>query len=246
MKMVTRLVLLFLLFPTMSRADALTDLRSALANLGATSPLRGSMDITSTTRSSESGNDDPGKVTIGFDVDDRGLHVVYPRPALAESFAEARAEALDPERTTPVRAGIRRVRPLQVADLIDGASSLTVLLTTAQVVDLKPTSYRGKPARLLSLKLNPRLPKAAAKRVKKLDSRLSLWLGEDGVPLAAELNESVKASFLLMSFEQEQKQVWTYARTGDRLVAVRYEESSKQDGFGQHSTTNSVYALRLE
>jgi len=32
----------------------------------------------------------------------------------------------------------------------------------------------------------------------------------------------------------DQKESWTYTRSGDRLVTTRYEETEKAGGFGQH------------
>jgi hypothetical protein len=45
--------------------------------------------------------------------------------------------------------------------------------------------------------------------VKKVDAALSVWVGDDGTPLAAEQSTSVKASFLLITFEADQKVNWT-------------------------------------
>ena len=90
------------------------------------------------------------------------------------------------------------------------------------------------------------MSKSESKHVKKLEGALSVWVGDDGTPLAAERSISVKARFLLMGFESEQKQSWTYARNGDRLVVVRYEANEKSDGMGQHSTTHTLEVVRLE
>jgi hypothetical protein len=35
-------------------------------------------------------------------------------------------------------------------------------------------------------------------------------------------------------------------RTGDRLIATRYEESEKSDGFGQHNTSQTTEVVRIE
>jgi len=169
------------LMPVFASADALTDLRTALAQLAATTPVHGSLDITATTKSSDEDKPEIGKVTVGFESGDGGLHLVYPRALLAQADQEARGEAIDPERTTPARSGLSRVRPLEVADLVDAAAALNVALQNAQVTQSRPSNYHGKPAHLVVLKVTPRLSKSAAKHVKKLDSSLSLWLGDDGV-----------------------------------------------------------------
>jgi len=234
------------LMPVFASADALTDLRTALAQLAATTPVHGSLDITATTKSSDEDKPEIGKVTVGFESGDGGLHLVYPRALLAQADQEARGEAIDPERTTPARSGLSRVRPLEVADLVDAAAALNVALQNAQVTQSRPSNYHGKPAHLVVLKVTPRLSKSAAKHVKKLDSSLSLWLGDDGVPLGAERTTAVKASFLLLSFESDRKETWTYSRTGDRLVASRYEETRTGQGLGQHSESQITEVLTIQ
>jgi hypothetical protein len=240
-------VLLFvLLVPAIAAADGLTDLRTTLGRLPATTPVHGTLDVTSTSRSNEDDKADDGRATVGFEIGDSGLHIIYPRIMLGQAAQEARAEARDPERSTPVRSGVSHVRPLHVAELLDGAAALSVLLESAQFVQTKPANLGGRPARLLSFKLVPKLSKSASKHVKKVDSTLSVWVGDDGTPLAAEETTFIKFSFLLISFDADQKHNWTYARSGDRLVVVRYEDNEKSDGLGQHSTSHTLETVRLE
>jgi hypothetical protein len=238
--------LFVLLVPAIAAADGLTDLRATLGRLAATTPVHGTLDVTSTSRSNEDEKADDGKASVGFEIGDSGLHVIYSRAMLTQATQEARAEARDPERSTPVRSGASHVRPLHIAELLDGAAALSVLLESAQFVQTKPANFGGRPAHLLSFNLDPKLSKSDSKHVKKVDGTLSVWVGDDGTPLAAEQSTSVKASFLLISFEVDQKHHWTYARNGDRLVVTRYEANDKSDGLGQHSTSHTVEVIRLE
>jgi len=240
-----RFSLLVFLVPTIAAADGLTDLRATLGRLGATTPVHGTLDVTSTSRSDDEKPDD-GKASVGFEIGENGLHIIYPRPMLVQAALEARAEARDPERATPVRSGAGHVRPIHVAELLDGAFALSVVLESAQFVQMKPATFAGHPARLLSFKITPKLSKADSKHVKKVDGALSVWIGDDGTPLAAEASASVKASFLLISFEIDHKQSWTYTRSGDRLVVTRYESNEKSDGLGQHTTSHTLETVRLE
>ena len=235
-----------LLVPVAAAADGLTDLRLTLSRLPGTTPVHGTLDVTSTVRSSEEEKPNDGKASVGFEIGEQGLHIIYPRAMLMQATQEARAEARDPERTTPVRSGASHIRPIHVAELLDGAAALSVVLESAQFVQARPATFGGRPAHLLSFKLAPKMSKSESKHVKKLEGVLSVWVGDDGTPLAAERSISVKASFLLMGFESEQKQSWTYARNGDRLVVVRYEANEKSDGMGQHSTTHTLEVVRLE
>jgi hypothetical protein len=235
-----------LLVPMIAAADGLTDLRTTLDRLGATTPVHGTLDVTSTSRSNEDDKANDGKASVGFEIGDSGLHIVYPRAMLTQASQEARAEARDPERSTPVRSGASQVRPLHVAELLDGATALSVLLESAQLVQTRPASIGGRPAHLLSFRIVPKLSKSDSKHVKKVDAALSVWVADDGTPLAAEQSTSVKASFLLISFEADQKVNWTYTRNGDRLVVTRYEASDKSDGLGQHSTSHTLEVIQVE
>jgi hypothetical protein len=238
--------LIVLLAPLSVNADALTDLRATLAQLAATTPVHGAFEVTSTNTSSDEAQPSQGKATVGFEIGDAGLRILYPKMTLVQANQEARAEAVDPEHQTPARSGMGRVRALQLAELLDAAALLNVELLTAQPIETKVTNYQGRTARVVLLKLSPKMSKGTAKRVKKIDATLSIWLGEDGVPIAAERSFSVTASFLLMSFESDQKQNWTFTRAGDRLVGTRFEETQKSDGFGQHNLSHVVQMVRLD
>ncbi|HSP35155.1 MAG TPA: hypothetical protein VLU46_12630 [Thermoanaerobaculia bacterium] len=141
---------------------------------------------------------------------------------------------------------LREIRPRDVFDLVDAAGALTAALESARLLSVKPTVWNGKPAHLLAVALDAKMSKDMAKHVKKLDVSMSIWTGDDGLPLAAEQSTNVKASFMLMSFTSEQKEKWTFARSGDRLIATRHERSSKSDGMGQHGVTRTTEVLRPE
>lgn len=234
------------LISVFSRANALTDLRASLAQLPATAPLRGLFEISSTIRSNEEAQDDVGKATVRFEVSEAGLRILYPHSMLAQANQEARSEAVDPDRQTPTRSGVRHIRPLHLAELLDAAAALSVTLESAQLMETKSANYGGRSARLLMMKLTPKLSKGSAKHVKKLDITFSVWLADDGVPLAAEQITSTKASFLLISFQNEQKESWTFTRVGDRLVTTRFEETQKADGLGQHESSQTTEVVTVE
>jgi len=127
---------------------------------------------------------------------------------LVQASQEARAEAGDPDRQTPVRSGMGRVQALELADLLNASSMLATELLNAQLIDAKTEAYRGRPAHVVDLKLRRRCRRLRARHVKKVEK-------------------------------------WEYARSGDRLVAVRYEENDHGGAFGEHSTSHVIEALRL-
>jgi hypothetical protein len=240
-------VALFIVFlPSIAAADGLTDLRAALGRLAATTPVHGAFEVTSTSRSNDEVKTSDGKAAVGFEIGEGGLRITYPRAMLTQATQEARAEARDPERPTLVRNGTSNIRGVHLAELLDGAAPLSILLESAQLLQIKPANLGGRPAHLLLFKVVARMSKSDSKHVKKADGTLSVWIGDDGTPLGAEQSVSVKASFLLITFEVEQKQSWTYVRNGDRLIATRHEDNNKSDGLGQHETSRTVEVVRLE
>jgi hypothetical protein len=241
-----RKLALVVLLATSASADPRTDLRSALSRLPATAHVHGVFDVTSTSKPDEDEPAEIGKASVGFETTDSGLRLLYGKTALAAAVHEARAEANDPERPTPTRLGFNQVRPLHIADLVDAASYLTVGLENAQVVDLKPGNFHGRAARILTLKISPKMSKREKKHMKKFDMTMMLWLGDDGVPLAAERKTYWKASILLISLERDERQTWTYTRTADRLIATKFEEKSKSKGLGQNRDSTIVEVLTLQ
>jgi hypothetical protein len=237
--------ILMALLPVFAGADALTDLRAALKGLPGRVPVRGSIEVTTTSRSNEDDTPSPGKASIGFETDEAGLKILYPRAVLVQADQEEHGQAIDPERATPTRNGLRRLQPLGLAELLDAAAALNATLQNGQLVDARPSTYRGKPARLIVVKITPKLSKASSKHLKKLESTMTLWLTEEGLPAAAEQTTHVTASFLLMTFQSEQTHSWTFTHIGDRLLATRFEESQKSDGLGQHSTSLSTEVITL-
>jgi hypothetical protein len=225
-------------------ADVLTDVRNALSQLGATTPVHGSFDVTTSTKSED--DSDAGRSTVSFDIVDGALRVIYPKAMLAQSVVEAKAEAANPDAPTPVRTGARSVRALHLADLVDAGSYLTIALQKATLTAAKPATWNGRTVRQLTVKLEPGLSASSKKRVKKFESVMTMYVGDDNIPLAADRTTTLKASMLLMSIEQESRVKWTFTRTGDRIVTTKYEESQKVDGMGQHTLTTTTEVVKLE
>ena len=83
--------LLVLLAPFSANADALTDLRATLAQLGATTPVHGAFEVTSTNKSSDEDQPFQGKASVGFEIGDVGLRILYPKATLMQANQEVRA-----------------------------------------------------------------------------------------------------------------------------------------------------------
>lgn len=111
-------------------------------------------------------------------------------------------------------------------------------------MEAKADTWQGKPATRLQLKLTPKLSKQNQKYVKEMVATASVWVGGDGLPLAAETQVHMKGrALLVISFEQDQKESFQFARVGNRLVVTRHSQESSGSGGGESGQTKTVVAL---
>jgi hypothetical protein len=82
-------------------------------------------------------------------------------------------------------------------------------------------------------------------KITMLEDKLTLWLGTDHVPLAAEHIRAAKFSFLIFKTEQRTKRSWHYTRSGDRLVGARFEETENVSGMGQKGNDSLIATARI-
>jgi hypothetical protein len=226
-------------------ADGLADLRASLARMGAREPVRVAVSLETHSRGGEDEKPDSGKATFEVEHGADGLRLIYAPDVVTRAQQEARANGADPEKPTPTRTAMRQVDPADLIELLDAAASLTRRLDRATLVKDQRITVGGKPVRQLTLSLRPSLSKADAKRVKSFELTLIVNIDGDGIPLSAELRQSMKAKFLLISFEQNQQEIWVFGRTGDRLMAVRHHHKATGSGMGQKFESNKLMTLAV-
>jgi hypothetical protein len=217
-----------------ARADGLADLRAALAKFPAQSPIRAAVTLERQQADDEHPAAEHGKATIEAEAGAEGLRVIYANDVVARAQAETRAQEADPEKQTPTASALREVRALNLASVLDGAGALARALTNATLQKDARIAAGGHPARQLTFAVQPKFSKADAKHIKSAEATLVVTTDAENVPLSADLHGSVNAKFLLMTFEQKTHETWSYARAGDRLVAVQHREEQSGSGFGQN------------
>jgi len=217
-----------------ARADGLADLRAALAKFPAQSPLRAAVTLERQQQDDEHPAPEHAKATVEVEAGAEGLRVVYANDVVARAQAEIRAQEADPEKQTPTASALREFRALDLAGVLDGAAALARALTNATLQKDARVAIGGHPARQLTFAVKPKFSKADAKHIKNAEATLVVTTDAENVPLSADLRGSVKAKFLLMTFEQKTHETWSYARAGDRLVAVQHREDQSGSGMGQN------------
>ncbi len=238
------MILLFVAVPL--HADALADVRGALSRLVATTPIRATFELqrNEIDEGKFANNKSGGKAAIELEAEGQSFKLVIPKSMLDQVGRELDARARNPDLPTPTERALDDISTVVAAESIDGAPSLLRMLDEAKVVSDAAGTWAGKPARVLVLRLADRIPKTPGK-VTMQENKLTLWLGSDHVPLAAEHIRQLKFSFLILKSEQKSKRSWHFARSGDRLLRARYESNETTSGMGQKGNDVVVATLKV-
>jgi hypothetical protein len=231
--------------PPAPRADELADLAATLVRFLATDEIQGSLELLVSRQSTEEHWTDQSRATVEVEDGPQGVRVMLSRGGSRLALQELRAQTLDPAKHTPTYNALQVLSLNEVSGDLDCAAALAQDVSLAHLVSARPSTYLGKPARLLVLARPSRLSQEALKHVRTAETRLSIWLGADGMPLGAEKIEHTKGRFLVLFFENVRKQTWTFARKGNRLYATRHEVSDDASGLGQEFRNSTVAILTL-
>ena len=239
------LVVLFVALPLY--ADALVDVRGALSRLAGTTPIRATYELqrNETDEGKFANGKYGGKAAVEVEAEGNAFRLVVPRTMLEQVAKELDARAKDPNLPTPTERALNDISTVVASESVDGAPSLLRLLDDAKVMSDASGTWAGKAARVVVLKLADRAPKGPGK-VTFTENKLTLWLGADHVPLAAEHLRSLKFSFLVFKTEQKSKRSWHYGRSGDRLLRARYESNETTSGMGQKGNDVVVATLKVQ
>jgi hypothetical protein len=230
------------------RPDPLAELQEALARLDGKTPIAARFTVRFENSTGE--GKDQVKVTgeVSGEVAETvaGISTRWGPGLLAQARDEERRHAVDPEVPTPTRDGLAQVQTIDLANRLAAAASLRDELARASLVEVKEELLDGVPTRVLILKLSPALQARERRYVKDVDAVGKVWLGSDGLPLAADAKVVAKGRiFLVISFETVVHQAWRFTRVGDRLVAVRFEEERRWEGAGDRGERKSTSMLEL-
>lgn len=238
------LLVLFAALPL--HADALSDVRTALSRLGATTPIRITYEVQRNEVSEGKFENVKygGKAAIDIESDGASMRLVIGKPILESVAKELDARAKDPNVNTPNERALGEITTVNAALTIDAAPTLLRLMDDAKVVADSAGTWAGKPARVVVLKLADK-KRTGPGKITMLEDKLTLWLGTDHVPLAAEHIRAAKFSFLVFKTEQRTKRSWHYARSGDRLVGARFEETENVSGMGQKGNDTLIATARI-
>jgi len=242
-----RLAILVLSLALPLSANGLDDLRAALQKLPGGEPVRATLEhsfwrqITDDKKPTVS----QGKVSAQVEDGPQGLKVIWTKSTLQQAAREMAAQEREPERGTPTRMAMRNVDPLDTAEALNHAAALLRDLAQAQVTEEKAEAWQGRPARLLVLKLMPRIPENQKKYLKEVTVEGRVWIGLDGLPLAFSSSVAYKGRRMLISFEIGNTQELQFTRVGNRLIVTRATSEDRNAGFGASQQTKKVTTLTV-
>lgn len=239
-----RLALVFLFACAVVRADALSDLKLALAAVQTDSPLGATVAFESSRLQPDGEPGDRRMLALTIADGPDGFRVGWPRDVLIEAMSHATEQPEGGAGRRSRREAVGSLGAMDLFEYVNAAGPLSEVLGYAELVGEAPDTWKGRPARRLALKLNPPFGAQERKYIKELTAEATLWLDEDGWPLAAERRLRVKGrAFLVITFEQSESENYEFARIAGRLVTVRHEKTSQGSGGGESGGRHSVTQL---
>ena len=224
-----------------ARADTLGDLKTAVGKLGARQPVRATFAAETNVKASGKFANEARARNINIEVahDANGVTITVPQPLVEKATHGSDDSA---------RNAIDAIHGMNVVEALDYRGSLLHMLMNAKVAEEKRVAFRGRPARLLVLALNEPQRKRDSiviGSVKTAEDRLSLWISEDNLPLAAERRTKTTAGFLFVHSDSSERTSITFGQSGDRLIVTRLETSGSGGGMGQNFDATSVQTVTV-
>ena len=188
-----------------------------------------------------------GKASAQVEDGPGGLRIAWSRPLLQQAQSESRAQAQNPDKVAPTRDALGGFGPMGMADYLNYAEPLLRDLERGQIQVLqeRAEAWNGHPARLLVLKVTPRLPEAQRKFIKDIKVDAKLWVGPDGLPLAYATAVKYKGSRFFISFEGSSTDEWRFIKVGNRLVVSQAQSENSQSGLGQQTQRKSTTTVTV-
>jgi hypothetical protein len=242
-----RLSILVLSLALPLSANGLDELRAALQKLPGSEPVKATLEHSfwRQVMDDKKPTVSQGKISAQVEGGPQGLKVTWAKATLQQAGKELEAQEREPERGTPTRTALRNVDPLEVSEALNHAEALLRDLAQAQVTEEKLETWQGHPAKLLVLKLTPRIPEQQKKYLKELKVEGRVWIGPDGLPLAFSSSVAYKGSRMFISFEGGNTQEMQFTKVGNRLIVTRVISEDRSAGFGASQQTKKTTTLTV-
>ena len=243
-----RLLLLFLLAaPTLLFGDGLNDVRATLQKLQSDEPLRARVETKTRHSGGESNKQkqSEGVSSVIVESGGEGLKLSWAPEQIKQSRKAAWAETANPDAP---KSDVARLKALEAGDalnLLDAADPLRRGLERATLLEDKASTYKGKPARLLVIRIDLGLDEEGRKAMKSSEAILKLWLDGEGVPVGLERDVQAKFSKFLIGFKVHDHETREFLRAGGRLIIARSSKENSGSGLGHSDEIHSNTTVTL-
>ena len=225
-------------------ADGVSDLRKTLKELHATSPIAMDVQFRLFGRTGEAEDliDREGLINLRVEDGPKGVHIVYPENVVALLHKEELAKVADENVKNSALNAVGEFDYWEWRELMYPASQLELALERLTFLGEQQDYYNGVPARLLTFSLPiEKIDKKYRKYVKKYHHRFSLWIDENGVPLASEMTETGSGRvFLVVGFQFQNSFSMSYQHYGARLIGSRREVKEETHGAAMQSQRHFI------
>jgi hypothetical protein len=241
------LLLLFLTVPTLLFADGLTDVRATLQKLQSDQPLRARVEIKTRHSGGESNKQKQSEGVSSLIVESggEGLKLSWSPDQIRQSRKAAWAETANPDAQKSDIATLKALEAGQALNLLDAADPLRRGLEKATLLEDKSDTHKGKPARLLVIRIDLGLDEEGRKALKSSEAIEKLWLDGDGIPVAMDRNIEARFSKFLIGFKVHEHETREYQRAAGRLVATSATRDSSGSGLGHSDESHTSMTVTL-
>lgn len=231
---------------SIARADSLADLQSALARLRGLDAVKASVDyaIISTEGDEKTNPAAPVPVNALVESGAEGLRITW-LPTQIAALAPDAPGSTNEERNARKRA-MDSLGVSTLSNYLNGAPLLLKALEHATLLEEKNSTWRDRPARMLVLKLDPPMGEKARKYVKSFAATVTIWLGSEGLPIAAQRQQHVKGrAMLVIGFESTEKEEYEFLFHGDHLLVTKHTKDVSGSGGGESNQRQIAATLAL-
>jgi hypothetical protein len=241
------LLLLFLTVPTLLFADGLTDVRATLQKLQSDQPLRARVEIKTRHSGGESNKQKQSEGVSSLIVESgaEGLKLSWSPDQIRQSRKAAWAETANPDAQKSDIATLKALEAGQALNLLDAADPLRRGLEKATLLEDKSDTHKGKPARLLVIRIDLGLDEEGRKALKSSEAIEKLWLDSDGIPVAMDRNIEARFSKFLIGFKVHEHETREYQRAAGRLVTTSATRDSSGSGLGHSDESHTSMTVTL-
>jgi hypothetical protein len=233
--------------PTLLFADGLTDVRAALQKLQSDQPLRARVEIKTRRSGGESNKpkQSEGVSSVIVESGPDGLKMSWSPDQIKQSRKAVWAETANPDAPKSDIATLKALEAGQALNLLDTADSLRRGLERAVLVEDKTDTRKGKPVRLLVIRIDLGLDEEGRKALKSSEATEKLWLDGDGIPVAMDRTIDAKFSKFLIGYKIHEHETREFQRAGGRLVATSVTKESSGSGLGHSEESNTAITVTL-